>query len=91
MFMIRCPWCGDCDGSEFSYGGDASRTRPAPDADQDTWYDYVYLRDNPKGPHDEYWQHVNGCRQWIKVRRDVVSHQVLATGTPQANLDEVAS
>lgn len=91
MFRIHCPWCGDCDGGEFSYGGDASRGRPAMGADIDTWYDFVYLRDNPKGPHNEYWQHVNGCRQWIKVRRNVITHEVLATGAPGADLDEVAS
>jgi len=51
----------------------------------------VYLRDNPRGPHDEYWQHVNGCRQWLKVRRHVVSHRVIATGASGADLDEVQS
>ena len=29
---------------------------------------YVYLRDNPCGPHDELWYHGAGCRSWFKVR-----------------------
>ena len=27
--MIPCPYCGDRDVSEFRYGGDASKQRPA--------------------------------------------------------------
>ena len=41
-------------------------------------YDYVYLRDNPAGPIDEFWYHAQGCRQWLVVRRDTVSHTVLS-------------
>ena len=41
------------------------------------WLDYIYLRDNPLGPHLEWWQHSSGCRAWIKVRRDTATHQIL--------------
>ena len=91
MFLIHCPYCGDCDVTDFSYGGDATLQRPAADARFDDWYDYVYLRSNPKGVHDEYWHHVAGCRQWLKVRRDTVTHAILATCAADASLDEVAS
>jgi sarcosine oxidase subunit delta len=65
--------------SEFSYGGDANVTRPAaPEtAGDEAWIEYLYLRDNPKGGHDELWQHIHGCRRWLRVSRDVVSHEVL--------------
>jgi sarcosine oxidase subunit delta len=48
--------------------------------------DYVYLRDNPRGLHLEYWQHVNGCRAYVKVLRDTATHEILATGLPDADL-----
>ena len=53
--MIPCPYCGNRDHSEFRYGGDASKTRPAHGADDPkAWHDYYFLFDNPKGPHTEY-------------------------------------
>lgn len=78
---ISCPCCGPRDHAEFAYGGDASDPRPPPDDDDfDRWFDHVYLRDNPRGPHSEYWQHVGGCREWLIVRRDTLTHQVHAVG-----------
>jgi len=79
--LIVCPWCGPRAQIEFTYAGDASLKRPDPVSSDDAeWVEYVYLRDNPKGPHDELWQHTSGCRKHIKVRRDTVSHDILATG-----------
>ena len=87
MLEIKCPWCGPRAQIEFTYVGDATRRRPDADtASQEDWYDYVYLRDNPRGPHDELWQHTAGCRHHIKVRRDVVSHEIIATGGPHDDL-----
>ena len=51
MLRIECPWCGVRNEDEFSYGGDATVQRPADDASQDDWYDYVYTRSNPAGRH----------------------------------------
>ena len=71
MLRITCPCCGERDYTEFRYGGDASKTRPRLDeADRDVWHDHVFLFDNPKGPHREYWQHVLGCRQWLVLERN---------------------
>jgi sarcosine oxidase subunit delta len=78
MMLITCPWCGPRAQSEFTYGGDASLTRPAADAPEAEWFAYVYQRDNPKGPHDELWLHSAGCRSWLKVRRDTRTHDILA-------------
>ncbi len=75
---IPCPYCGARDAHEFSYLGDATLTRPdpeAPDADA-RFHDYVYLRDNPAGAHSEWWYHANGCRQWVKVARDTCTHVI---------------
>ena len=79
MMLIPCPHCGPRAQSEFTYGGDATVKQPAPDAPMEEWFAYVYLRDNPKGPHDELWLHSAGCRTWFKVRRDTRTHDILAT------------
>jgi methylglutamate dehydrogenase subunit B len=80
MLLIPCPWCGPRNQLEFTYGGDATVKRPSADAPMETWLEFVYLRDNPRGPHEELWQHSAGCRQWFKVRRDTRTHDILASG-----------
>ena len=77
MLRINCPLCGERDYTEFRYGGDAAKPRPAHGtADQQVWHDYVFLFDNPKGPHREYWQHVLGCRHWLVLERDTATNTV---------------
>lgn len=77
MLRIPCPFCGPRDHAEFTYGGDASRLRPAEDdTDRIRWSEYVFQRDNPRGPHREYWQHVHGCRGWLCVTRDTATHEI---------------
>ena len=53
MFLIRCPWCGERDVSDFAYGGEAHIARPTnAEAMSDAeWAGYVFLRSNPKGVH----------------------------------------
>jgi heterotetrameric sarcosine oxidase delta subunit len=79
MLLITCPWCGERAHSEFSYGGDATPARPAAGAPLEAWHDYVYLRDNPRGPHLELWHHTAGCRRWIQVKRDTLTHAIAGT------------
>jgi sarcosine oxidase subunit delta len=80
MLKIVCPLCGERDYTEFRYGGDASRQRPAHGiSDRRTWHDHVFLFDNPKGLHREFWQHVLGCRQWLVLERDTATNAVGAS------------
>ena len=88
MLLIPCPWCGPRAQVEFTYGGDASLRRPDNDADAREWSDYVYLRDNPRGPHDEWWQHSAGCRSWLRLRRDTLTQAVLASAPAGAAFPE---
>jgi heterotetrameric sarcosine oxidase delta subunit len=75
---IPCPFCGPRDASEFAYHGDATLTRPdAGTADANAMYDYVYLRDNPAGEHQEHWCHSAGCHAWLKVTRNVSTHEII--------------
>ena len=83
--LIPCPYCGPRDVTEFSYGGDADVRQPAGDtASLEAWTDSVYLRDNPRGPHDELWQHSAGCRRWIRVTRNTLTHDVLGSAPAKA-------
>jgi sarcosine oxidase subunit delta len=73
---IPCPFCGPRDSAEFSTVGSAPPPRPAADAPFEAWHAYLHLRDNPAGLHEELWQHVQGCRQWLRVMRDTRTHAV---------------
>ncbi|WP_237215012.1 sarcosine oxidase subunit delta [Falsiroseomonas oryziterrae] len=75
---IPCPFCGDRGNEEFTVLGAAGLARPAPEADDAAWHDYVHLRDNPAGAHRELWHHVFGCRAWLVVERDTRTHAVLS-------------
>lgn len=76
--LINCPHCGKRTTDEFYIMGDASKPRPDQigDGTMDTWHDYVYIRDNVRGKIAEYWHHTGGCRQWMVVERDSLSHEV---------------
>ncbi len=80
MLLIKCPWCGERDEKEFSYGGEAHITRPQnPDSLSDEeWADYLFMRKNTKGVFLERWNHAHGCRRWFNARRDTTSHEIQA-------------
>ena len=90
MMRIPCPHCGERPFVEFTYGGDATVSRPGEGASDEAWMDYVYLRDNPRGAHVEWWHHAHGCRQWIKVRRDTMSHEIDGAATAGSPLERGA-
>ncbi len=74
---LPCPICGERDIREFYYQGAAvALHRPDPDAPSEAWDDYVHLRDNPAGVHDEMWSHDAGCGGWLVVTRNLTSHAV---------------
>jgi sarcosine oxidase subunit alpha len=81
VLLIRCPWCGPRDEIEFRYGGQAHVTYPAdPETLSDeAWADYLFLRDNPRGPFHERWMHAAGCRRWFNAVRDTATHAFLTT------------
>lgn len=77
MIRILCPVCGLRSETEFTYGADATVVRPADDeAATQPWLDYVFNRDNPRGWHLEYWHHVQGCRQWVVLERNTLTHEI---------------
>ena len=76
MIRIDCPFCGERDHSEFGYGGDATIDYPALDAPMEDWHDAIFLRENLRGMQAETWHHVNGCRMWLIVERDTMTHEI---------------
>ena len=76
--LIPCPHCGTRPVEEFTFLGDASVKRPSTNdpSSMEQWYDYVYLRDNPKGRFDEFAHHSGGCRAWLVVSRNTETHEV---------------
>ena len=43
MIRIKCPYCGERDHSEFTYGGDASVEYPALDASVSDWTKAIFF------------------------------------------------
>lgn len=82
---LTCPHCGERPSEEFTYRGDANVSRPATNdpASMDRWFDYVYLRENPRGVMEEFWHHSGGCRSWFVARRNTETHEVLGSTTAQ--------
>ena len=85
--LIPCPHCGPRDEVEFTYRGDASVTRPGPDAGIEAWDEYLHLRSNPRGWTVDWWLHSSGCRAVFKVRRHTVSNTIDAVALATQNLE----
>jgi heterotetrameric sarcosine oxidase delta subunit len=79
MLLIRCPWCGPRDEAEYHYGGQAHVPYPADPAmlSDEEWAQYLFFRDNPRGPFAERWCHSAGCRRWFNVLRDTSTDRIL--------------
>ncbi len=82
VLRIPCPWCGERDEAEFRFRGDASVVRPDPVAGLDDFNAFVYERGNKLGWHTEWWLHVAGCRQLLKVERHTLTHQIRSVTDP---------
>ena len=86
IMRITCPFCGQRDHAEFTYGGDADVVYPPLDASEREWHDAVFLRANPRGRQRETWQHTRGCRMWLVVERDNVTHEIFSTRACDDNI-----
>ena len=77
MQLLKCPFCGNRDQSEFTYVREIASV-PGLQAEQAAWQTYVYERDNPRGPHNEWWHHHLGCRQILEIVRDTMTHEIVS-------------
>ena len=77
MYLIPCPHCGPRAQAEFVYErvveSIVDPAAPAGDAIR-----ALYTRANPMGPDEELWRHAFGCRAWLVLTRDRVTHAIEA-------------
>jgi heterotetrameric sarcosine oxidase delta subunit len=78
VLRISCPYCGERDEPEFTFGGPSHVTRPTLDVNDATWTSYLFTRENPVGVHYERWLHAYGCGRWFNIARNTLTHDVLA-------------
>jgi sarcosine oxidase subunit delta len=76
MLLIPCPYCGERDESEFDYGGRAVEF-PVLSAPRDEWHRALHLSCDAGEDADEYWYHSAGCERWIRLRRNLASHDFI--------------
>ena len=90
MLENKCPYCGKRSQNEFAYGGDATIKRPKLNIEvsDEEWDTFVYYRKNPRGDHLELWQHISGCRQWFKAKRNTATHEIIETYELSSNKEE---
>jgi heterotetrameric sarcosine oxidase delta subunit len=78
VLQIPCPFCGPREEIEFHYAGQAHLKAPREAVDDVRWSRYLYFRDNPVGRYTERWVHSHGCRRWINLVRDTMTHEITA-------------
>ncbi|MEM8822822.1 MAG: sarcosine oxidase subunit delta [Pseudomonadota bacterium] len=80
MLLLTCPNCGlSVEETELAPGGEAHLTRMGPDASDDDFEGYLFLRDNAKGVVFERWRHAYGCGKWFLAARHSVTMEVFGT------------
>lgn len=77
MMRIDCPFCGPRAQIEFAYERtlDSIVTLAMP---ADEAVGRLYARANPRGLDDELWRHAYGCREWLVLRRDRRTHEIVS-------------
>jgi len=77
MQLIPCPFCGPRAEIEFVYGCAADSAAGATDRGDAEEIDRIFIRQNPRGVEAELWQHASGCRSWIRIERNTLTHEIL--------------
>jgi heterotetrameric sarcosine oxidase delta subunit len=78
MMLIKCPHCGLRAQSEYIFERTVDSVvtlDAAPEAAMAT----LFTRNNPRGVDDEIWRHTYGCRAWMVVTHNRVTHEITAT------------
>jgi sarcosine oxidase subunit delta len=77
MHQFNCPFCGQRPETEFTYIRAMESIPRDIVADAAQELERIYYRTNSRGPSSELWQHSSGCRSWLAINRDTVTHAVL--------------
>ena len=89
MIRINCPFCGERDHSEFTYGSDASIKFPSLDANHKDWTESIFFRKNIYGKQVETWHHSSGCRMWLEVERCTKTHKIYSVKPSHKDLEKM--
>lgn len=73
--QINCPHCGLRAQIEFTYERTVDSVVVI-DATPDESMGCLYQRENPRGVDDEIWRHTFGCRAWMVLTRNRVTHVI---------------
>lgn len=76
--IISCPFCGPRNQTEFVYWHEADTEFPPLHAPLDAWANAVFQRKNPAGRAQEIWHHSLGCRLWLRIDRDTITHKIFS-------------
>ena len=71
MMRLACPFCGPRELREFEFHTTLPESGGTPFA-------RLYLRVERPTLSVEHWQHIEGCRGWLLVRRNPSSGAVLS-------------
>jgi sarcosine oxidase subunit delta len=75
MLLIPCPLCGPRAGAEFTFERPVESIVPLTASTEEA-VERLFTRDNPRGPSLELWRHAYGCRAWITLTRNTVTHDI---------------
>jgi methylglutamate dehydrogenase subunit B len=84
MQQFNCPFCGERPETEFAYIRSAESIPLQIPASVSQELVRLYYRTNSRGRSRELWQHASGCRSWLEIERDTVTHAVLEIVTARA-------
>ncbi len=83
MLLINCPHCGPRAQAEFGFERAVETILPV-DATMAMLVERLYSRTNARGVSAELWRHSHGCRAWLRLDRNVVTHEILGVALWQA-------
>jgi sarcosine oxidase subunit delta len=68
---LVCPFCGPRELREFEFH------KTLPEANSGSAYQRTYERAAQLDSSLEHWQHVQGCRGWLRVHRNPSTGEIL--------------
>ena len=77
MFLIPCPHCGPRAQAEFVFERPLE-TIFGVDTPTPELVEKLYTRTNARGLSAELWRHSRGCRAWLRIDRNSVTHVISA-------------
>ena len=75
MMLFECPHCGPRAQDEFIYERTVDSVVTL-DAAPEAAMTALFTRSNLRGVDQEIWRHTFGCRAWLILTRNRVTHEI---------------